>query len=319
MRSCFVVSVTWSENFSGRCVLSSWAGHGTCLRPSIDPFLATRQPSVHESRSNQEDWKYGIAQVLKTEWKLTGESDRAGGRDDLIWLWRIVILNAASFGDECVGRVTRLSLKDRRGFEVAVSDPSPQEIGIKTGAVANISGSGHLARVRMTPDLRLDWQLQTTCPSSLPHFSEARITDILETVPQDRHPSSADDVYLRMLGPVAKVRALLSSEATYIREIRNDKCENDPKCRKPTSRDDALDAFLGVGKPVVIQIQFPRGAQLRVGDTIYTFRRRHVKDAAGERSVGYGFTADGASLPLRYWSDETHTSLRGNDTRIGGR
>ena len=308
-RSRLLVSV-----LAGVLTLLVAFGVGLFLRPSLDSLLARRHLSVHESRRNLERWKDGRLQVLVTQWKLTGESDRTSGRDELIWLWRIVLLNASLFGNECVARVTLFSLRDPQGFDVAAAEPTPQEITVRSGATASVSGSGRLARARMSAELRPNWELQTTCPEGLPEFAEAKITEILETGPPDRNPSSGDwsDARpSRMLGPVTKVRALRWSQASYIREIRNLECQSDPPClrRREAERRDygaELDALFN--SPVTIQIQFPRGAKLRVGDVIYTFDQRFVEDGAGVRRVGYGFTPDGASLPLRHWHDERHAA-----------
>jgi hypothetical protein len=326
-------------------------GLGLVLRPPLDSLLVRPDLSNHESRANLRDWKDGPLQVLRTQWKLTGEVDRTSGRDELVWLWRMVFLNATFVG-ECGVQVTRFALKDLQGFAVASGEPQAQEIlvrpGAFTGETASVSGSGRLARARMSPKLQPDWELQTNC-AGLPRFGEAKITEILETAPE-AHPNlflqrfflrrPNEDVDSRRLGPVAKVRALHLSEASYIRENRDrgelhKKCGSDRRCwDRESERGRALrelaekcgsdekcwqhggawpltlsDIYRRTGfKPDAIQIQFPRGANVRVGDVIYAFPQRLVQDEAGERHVGYGFTTDGSSLPLRYWSD----------TRAGG-
>ncbi len=280
-------------------------GFGLILRPALDSLLLRPDLSVHESRRSLLDWKYARLQVLASQWKLTGEFDRSGGRDDLIWLWRIVLLNASLFGDECVVRVTRFSLRDPQGFDVAAGEPAPQEITVRSGATASVSGSGRLARVRMSPKLRPNWELQTTCPKGLPQFGEAKITEILETVPRDRRlfvRDLSDDGDSRTLGSVAKVRALHWSVAKYIQDAREQE-EDQRKAGVPRRLDTLLDEFFKT--PLLIQIQFPRGATVKVGDVIYLFDQRFVEDEAGVRSVGYGFASDGASLPLRHWHDKT--------------
>lgn len=280
---------------------------GLLLRPSLDSLVLRRELSIQESRGNLRNWQSSRVQVLVTQWKLTGESDRSSGRDDLIWLWRIVFLNASSLGD-CVVRVTRFSLEDPQGFEVAVSEAAPQETVVRPHEVGSVSGSGRLSRVRTSPKLRPSWELQRTCPKGLPQFGEAKVTEILETTPKDRQSSSrdwSDDRDSSTLGPVAKVHALHWSVAKYIEDARERDEEDQRKAGAPRRRDTIGDAIRELfRKPVAIQIQFPRGAKLRVGDVIYTFDQDFVKDEAGVRSVGYAFTSDGSSLPVRHWYDE---------------
>lgn len=274
---------------------------GALLRPRLES-LFSRSPdqSLHESRRTVENWKYSPLQVLSAEWKFTGEMDRAGGKDELIWAWKVDFLHSTGQGlpeDECKVSEVKFELLDPQGFAVSTSTSSDKTIAVPAGKVVSVQGQGRMASAieARHPRLRSQWQFTSKCPRRLPMFGKAKVTEIMEE--EKERVDDGDSLGRRRLGSVKKVKAEYSPQQLPFDLAR---CRRDSKPSDRVSCEDMAQIFKEGSGPRPILVQFPRGAKLSVGDEIHLYHLRQGKDSEGEHTIGFGFTETGLSYPLTW-------------------